>query len=245
MPYDERRRKGEQVEEMFDSIAPAYDLMNTAMTFGLHNYWRGRALRALERELESRGEARFQLLDVATGTGDVVFDLLRRFPSATITGVDLSGGMLEIARKKLQEQSLRDRGRVSFEQADCLSLPYGDESFDAITVAYGVRNFQQLTAGYREMWRVLKPGGVLCVIELSSPEHQPFKFGYNLYSRRLIPLVGRMVSGDSRAYSYLPESIAACPQRGSMTRKMEESGFRSASYRSLTFGVVTLYFARK
>lgn len=244
MPYDSRRDKGEQVEEMFDSIAPAYDFMNAAMTFGLHNYWRRRALRALER-LSGKTGGPLRLLDIATGTGDIVFDLARRFPSASITGADLSAGMLAIARKKLASLDTATQGRIRFEQADCLSLPYEDNSFDAVTVGYGVRNFQRLEEGYREMNRVLRPGGILCVIELSQPSRQPMRSLYGLYANHLIPTVGRLVSGDSRAYTYLPESIAAAPQRDSMTAVMTRAGFTDARWRSLTFGAVTIYLARK
>ncbi len=245
MPYDRERGKREQVEEMFDSIAPAYDFMNTAMTFGLHNIWRRRALDALGRGLGGRGGRGLRLLDIATGTGDVAFDLSRRFPEACVVGADLSAGMLDVARRKLAAMPEDVRRRMSFEQADCLSLPYADGSFDAITVAYGVRNFQQLESGYREMQRVLRPGGTLCVIELSVPDRRLTRFLYNLYSRHLIPALGRMVSGDSRAYSYLPESIAAAPQRSDMTAVMERAGFSRSSWRSLTFGVVTIYLSRK
>lgn len=245
MPYDGARGKGEQVEEMFDSIAPAYDFMNTAMTFGLHNVWRAKALSALGRMLARQGAESPEILDIATGTGDVAFDLARRFPKARITGIDLSAGMLAVAAKKLAAAPEWVRGRVAFRQADCLALPFGDGSFDAVTVAYGVRNFQELEKGYREMHRVLKPDGTLCVIELSRPQGVLTKAFYDLYSRRLIPAVGRMVSGDSRAYTYLPESIAAAPQRGAMTAVMARAGFRKAAWRSLTFGAVTVYLAIK
>lgn len=240
-PYDDSRHKTEQVEQMFDSIAPAYDFMNTAMTFGLHRYWRDRALAALRKAAPEASD----ILDVATGTGDVAFRLASLFPHARITGCDLSGGMLAIAQRKLERAEKSVKERISFGQADCLALPYADSSFDAVTVAYGVRNFERLAQGYAEMLRVLRPGGVLCVIELSCPEGKLTRPLYNLYSRQLIPTVGRLVSGDSRAYSYLPESIAAAPQRDAMTALMREAGFGRAAWRSLTFGAVTVYLARK
>lgn len=242
MPYDASRQKGEQVEQMFDSIAPAYDFMNTAMTFGLHNVWRRIAMQSLGKRLPE-GVASPRILDIATGTGDIVFDLLRRFPGSRITGADLSAGMLAVARRKLASAPPEWHSRVSFEQADCLHLPYPDSSFDAVTVGYGVRNFQRLEEGYREMARVLRPGGTVCVIELSCPVRQPMRSLYDIYATRLIPAIGRLVSGDSRAYSYLPESIAAAPQRDAMTELMLRAGFSDAEWRSLTFGVVTLYFA--
>lgn len=263
-PYEdaELTPKGEQVKEMFDSIAPAYDFMNTAMTFGLHRRWRDKALKAAVTALASSPEPEKNtdnitpegpvplcadgdaVLDVATGTGDVAFRLHRILPTARITGIDLSPGMLDMARKKLESMPESDRKLMAFGKADCLRLPFHDGDFNLITVAYGVRNFENLLAGLREMRRVLRPGGVLCVIELSVPQGKLTSFGYRLYSRHLIPAVGKLVSGDSRAYSYLPESIAAAPQRGDMAAMMREAGFNHVEWRSLTFGAVTYYIAR-
>ena len=236
-PYDPQRPKSEQVEEMFNSIAPAYDFMNRAMTMGIDKIWRADAV----REICRRNPA--DILDIATGTGDLAILLARRLPQARVSGADLSEGMIGIGRRKVARSGLS--GRVSLDVADCLALPYGDGSFDCVTVAYGVRNFQELESGYREMHRVLMPGGVLCVIELSSPRGGLSKALYDIYSRRLIPAVGKMVSGDGRAYSYLPESIAAAPQREAMADVMRRAGFADVSWRSLTFGAVTLYFAVK
>ncbi len=240
-PYDDRRDKGTQVEEMFDSIAPAYDFMNTAMTFGLHRRWRNIALHAALKALPASPG---KILDVATGTGDVAFKLHKLCPRAMITGIDLSAGMLEVARQKLGSLPASERPLIAFGKADCLDLPYHDGDFDLITVAYGVRNFENLLQGLREMRRVLKQGGVLCIIELSCPEGRLTGLGYRIYSRRLIPAVGRLVSGDSRAYTYLPESIAAAPQREAMAAVLREAGFTAVTYRSLTFGAVTYYLAK-
>lgn len=238
-PYNEKESKTEQVEEMFDSIAPAYDFMNTAMTFGLHRYWRNCAIKMLK---SLPHEA---ILDVATGTGDVAFCLYDKFRSKSIVGIDLSNGMLNIARKKLASMSHEAQKAICFKQENCLDLSFSDKQFDLITVAYGVRNFERLAQGYAEMFRVLKPGGTLCVIELSVPKNPIIKWAYNIYSRHLIPTIGRMVSGDSRAYSYLPESIAACPQREDMTTLMSQAGFTDCRYRSLTFGTLTIYLATR
>lgn len=242
MPYGRGHAKEGEVEEMFDSIAPAYDLMNTAMTFGLHRLWRDKALKAL---LAACGAGRrdLRVLDVATGTGDVAFRIAELFPSPHVTAVDLSEGMLSVARRRLGK--MQSRPDILFEKADCLALPFADDSFDAVTVAYGVRNFSHLLEGYREMLRVLRPGGKLCVIELSEPVDVALRMLYRLYSRHIIPAVGKMVSGDSRAYAYLPESIAAAPQRENMTKVMRQAGFREAVFRPLTFGAVTVYMAEK
>ena len=237
-PYDnDSRRKTEQVREMFDNIAPAYDFMNRAMTFGIDRLWRRKAV-----GMVASGNPD-SVLDIATGTGDLAIELAGKMPYASITGIDLSEGMIEVGRKKIAALGLENR--IALMQADSLSMPFEDNSFRAITVAYGVRNFENLLAGYREMYRVLAPGGTLTVVELSKPVSWWAKPLYRFYTRAIIPLVGRLVSRDTRAYSYLPESIAAVPQRGDMTALMSEAGFEDASFRSLTFGVCTIYSARK
>ena len=239
-PYSSAGNKGEQVEKMFDSIAPAYDFMNTAMTFGLHKWWRNRALKAVSKDRDFNSGA---LLDVATGTGDVAFRLHHNSPEAQITGIDLSEGMLEIAREKLKKNLPSKVKQITFIKGDSMDLPFDDNSFDLITVAYGVRNFENLRKGYSEIYRVLRPGGRLCVIELSCPRHPVTRALYNLYSRHIIPTIGKMISGDSRAYTYLPESIAAAPQRSEMTAVMNETGFKDSKWKSLTMGAVTYYIA--
>lgn len=244
-PYREGVEKGKQVERMFDSIAPAYDFMNTAMTLGLHRRWRDTALDAAAEALAENRITPERILDVATGTGDVAFELHRRWPKASITGADLSEGMLDVARRKADALPLHDKAMLTFETGDCLALRFKDDTFDLITVAYGVRNFEHLLQGYREMERVLRPGGILCVIELSEPENKLTHAAYRFYSRTLIPLAGRMVSRDPRAYTYLPESIAAAPQRRDMALLMQQAGLRRCRWRSLTFGAVTFYLAQK
>ena len=227
---------------MFDSIAPAYDFMNTAMTFGLHRHWRDKALKAAIAALPSKSGVK--ALDVATGTGDVAFRLHGLLPDAQVTGIDLSAGMLDIARKKLESMPDDAKRHLAFGKADCLALPFHDGEFNLITVAYGVRNFEHLLQGLKEMRRVLAPGGVLCVIELSCPRGKLTGLGYKIYTRLIIPNIGKLVSGDSRAYTYLPESIAAAPQREAMAEIMKQAGFTSVIWKSLTFGAVTFYLAR-
>lgn len=237
-PYQgDKREKSQQVRAMFDNIAPAYDFMNRAMTFGIDKLWRRKAVRLIENYRPAR------ILDVASGTGDLAIMLARRIPSVSVLGVDLSEGMLDIGRKKVAEAGLEQR--VSFEAADCLSLPFRDDSFDCVSVAYGVRNFQNLLAGYREMYRVLRPGGMLCVIELSTPDSPFVRPFYHFYTKCIIPSVGRLVSKDVRAYSYLPESIAAVPKGDNMLEIISDAGFREARFRPLTFGVCTIYTAFK
>lgn len=237
-PYaDDEADKATQVSRMFDSIAPSYDFMNSAMTMGIHRLWRRKALSMLSRV------AHDDILDVATGTGDLAIAMARKLDPLAVTGVDLSAGMVEIGRRKVQELSLADT--VSLGIGDCLMLPFTDGSFDVVTCAYGVRNFADLLGGYREMYRVLRPGGMALIIELSTPRGVLTGPLYRLYSRHIIPAMGRVFTGDSRAYRYLPESIAAVPQGEQMTALMREAGFAEAHFEPLTFGACTIYTAVK
>lgn len=237
MPYSKGESKTGEVEQMFDSIAPAYDFMNRAMTLGIDRQWRARAVKQLARRTP------VSILDIATGTGDLAIALARRISGATVTGVDLSAGMVNIGRAKIAKAGLADR--VKLEVADCLALPYPDDTFDCVTAAYGVRNFADIEAGYREMHRVMKHGATLCVIELSTPVNRAVKPLYRFYTRGIIPTIGRLISKDSRAYTYLPESIAAVPQRDDMCHLMRKAGFTDCRWQSLTFGVCCIYTALK
>ena len=235
-PYgDGSGDKTRQVREMFDSIAPAYDFMNRAMTMGIDRLWRHKAVRLL------RDCQHDDILDIATGTGDLAIKLARELDPIAVTGVDLSEGMIEIGRAKVAKEGLQEV--VTLGIGDCLLLPFTDASFDAVTCAYGVRNFADLQAGYREMHRVLRPGGRAVILELSTPTSPMVRPLYNFYTRHVIPTVGRLVSKDVRAYSYLPESIAAVPQGDAMTAIMLEAGFSQARAIPLTMGVCTIYEA--
>lgn len=237
-PYSgDSRHKSEQVRDMFDNIAPAYDFMNRAMTLGIDRSWRAKAI-AMVKARNPR-----EILDVATGTADLAIEMWRKMPRVKITGVDLSEGMIERGRAKVESLGASDH--ITLLSADCLSLPFADGSFDAVTVAFGVRNFENLAAGYREMARVLRSGGMLTVVELSRPVNPIIKPFYNLYTRGVIPMLGRIISSDSSAYRYLGESIAAVPQGEAMTRLMKESGFGETRFRPLTFGVCSIYTALK
>ncbi len=235
-PYGNDRAKAEQIRDMFDSIAPAYDFMNRAMTFGLDKSWRRKAVRIV------RGENPRRILDLATGTGDFAISLARKNPGAKVTGVDLSERMLDIGRKKVESAGMADS--VDLVAGDCMALPFEDGRFDCVTVAFGVRNFENLLEGYRQMFRMLRPGGLLCVLELATPASPVILPFYKFYACRVIPAIGRVVSKDRRAYEYLPESIAAVPQGGEMLSLISQAGFSECRHRALTLGVCSIYTAR-
>ena len=232
-PYNSEGEKAKQVEQMFDSIAPAYDFMNRAMTMGIDRWWRRVAVRMVRKTQPQL------ILDVATGTGDFAIDLYRKIKPEQVVGIDLSQGMLDVARKKIEKHNLNDA--ITVQQGDCLALPFDDGSFNAVTVAFGVRNFEHLLQGYQQMYRVLKPGGMLCVIELSTPRNRVIKWFYDLYTLHIIPWMGSLKSGDRSAYRYLPQSIAAVPQGEDMLAIMREAGFVDCKVKRMTFGTCSIY----
>ena len=233
-PYaDNTSAKTEQVRQMFDSIAPAYDFMNRAMTLGIDRWWRRVAVRMVGKTHPQH------ILDVATGTGDFAIDLYRKLQPQQVVGIDLSQGMLDVAREKIAKRGLD--GSIAVQQGDCLALPFEDGGFDAVTVAFGVRNFEHLLQGYQQMHRVLKSGGVLCVVELSTPRNRFVRWFYDLYTLHIIPWMGSLKSGDRSAYRYLPQSIAAVPQGDDMLAIMREAGFTDCKVKRLTFGTCSIY----
>ena len=235
-PYDNHGDKTEQVRQMFNNIAPAYDRLNRAMSFGLDRSWRRRAVAMVA----ATGPA--HIIDIATGTGDFALQLAQAMPQASITGLDLSQGMIEVGRAKVEAAGLSHR--ITLQVGDCLAPPAElTGAADAVTVAFGVRNFANLAAGYRAMHDMLRPGGMLCVIELSTPTSPVVKPFYKLYTSTVIPLMGRAVSHDNRAYSYLPESIAAVAQGEQMLALMRGAGLVDARFIPLTMGVCTIYTA--
>ncbi|MCM1337557.1 MAG: bifunctional demethylmenaquinone methyltransferase/2-methoxy-6-polyprenyl-1,4-benzoquinol methylase UbiE [Candidatus Amulumruptor caecigallinarius] len=231
------RRKREQVRDMFDHIAPSYDTMNRLMSFGIDRLWRRELVSVLAKARPRT------ILDIATGTGDLAILLAEKLHPESVTGLDLSEEMVEVGRRKVLAAELSDV--ITLETGDSLNLPYADESFDAVTVAYGVRNFEDLLRGYREMHRVLRPGGILCVLELSTPTNPLALPLYRVYTGHVIPLMGKLIAHDRGAYDYLPRSIAAVPQGKQMLAIIDAAGFRSSACHPMTMGACTLYVARK
>ena len=235
-PYGEGE-KAKQVEEMFDNIAPSYDKLNHRLSWNIDKGWRRKAIRQL---------APFKpqtLLDIATGTGDFAILAAEMLRPQKLVGADISEGMMEIGRKKVRENGLQDI--ISFDKEDCLHLSYQDETFDAVTAAFGIRNFADLDSGLQEMQRVLRKGGHLSIVELTSPVSFPMKQLFHVYSHTVLPVYGRLISKDTSAYSYLTKTIEAFPQGEQMVEILHKAGFSEASFKRLTFGICTMYFARK
>lgn len=236
-PYGKDGKKSEQVEQMFDNIAPAYDQLNHTLSLGIDKSWRRKAIDWLKPYRPQR------ILDVATGTGDFAILACRELQPEHLVGTDISEGMMNVGREKVKKAGLS--GKISFAREDCTSLSFADHSFDAITVAFGIRNFDDLDKGLSEMCRVLKPGGHLVILELTTPERFPMKQLFAVYSRLVIPTLGKLFSKDNSAYKYLPQTIKAFPQGEVMRGVISRAGFGEVRFRRLTFGICTLYTATK
>ena len=236
-PYNEEEKKSVQVERMFDNIAPAYDQLNHTLSWGIDKSWRKKAINWLKPFQPQR------MMDVATGTGDFAIQACRVLNPKELIGTDISEGMMNVGRQKVKDVGLE--GRISFAKEDCTALTFPNKRFDAITVAFGVRNFEDLDKGLREMHRVLDDNGKLVILELSEPEWFPMKQLYALYSKVVIPTLGKLLSKDRSAYTYLPQSIKAFPQGKVMQRIIQKAGFSEVQFKRLTLGICTLYTATK
>jgi len=232
-------QKSRRIRDMFSAIAPRYDLLNRFLSFGIDQFWRRRMVNRFKLAPNQR------ILDVATGTADVALEFLHRHPTKNlkISGIDFSWEMLKRARIKNQNQ--KDTSRLSLAGGLAEALPYRDDCFDGITVAFGVRNFADVEQGIREMFRVLKPGAKLVVLEFSLPEMPVMRSLYGFYFNRLLPWIGQAVSGHSIAYRYLPDSVGHFPVRGDFVKLLEQAKFMDISFRDMTLGIVTLYEAVK
>ncbi len=236
-PYGgEQNEKKKEVASMFNNIAGNYDFLNHFLSMGIDKLWRKKVVKII-REFRPK-----QILDVATGTGDLAIALLGAKPEK-ITGIDISEGMLEKGREKIQALNVQDR--IQLEYGDSENIHFSEATFDAITVAFGVRNYQNLDKGLSEMYRVLKPGSPLVVLEFSKPTNWFFKQVYFFYFCNVLPSIGKLVSKDSRAYTYLPESVRAFPDGSVFENKLKEAGFKTVKCTSLTFGISTIYEAVK
>jgi len=236
-PYEQTAEKASQVEQMFDNIAPTYDKLNHRLSWDIDRGWRRKAISQLAPHNPKT------MLDIATGTGDFAILAAQQLCPTRLIGADISEGMMEIGRQKVRQAGLSDI--ISFAKEDCLNLSYQDGTFDAVTAAFGIRNFADLDRGLSEMCRVLKKGGHLSIVELTTPVKFPMKQLFKVYSHTVLPLYGRIISKDSSAYSYLTRTIEAFPQGELMVEILKKAGFSDASFKRLTFGICTMYFATK
>ena len=234
-PYNSTEGKKKQVTKMFDNIAGSYDLLNHTLSLGMDNIWRKIAIKKLNNNPAT-------ILDIATGTGDFAISA-SKYTNATITGIDISQGMLDVGVDKIAKKGLTNR--IQLQLADSENLPFQDNSYDAITAGFGVRNFENLSKGLLEMYRTLKPGGIVAILEPSEPTHFPLKQFYKLYFHHILPFIGGLISKDKNAYNYLPDSVSAFPSGNNFLNELVKVGFKESKYIPLSFGIVSLYVAIK
>ncbi|MCR9254358.1 MAG: bifunctional demethylmenaquinone methyltransferase/2-methoxy-6-polyprenyl-1,4-benzoquinol methylase UbiE [bacterium] len=233
VPYKEKSSgKKQQVAEMFDNISPKYDFLNHFLSLGIDIVWRKKAIKKL-KELQPK-----KILDIATGTGDFAIQALDLNPDKVI-GVDISEGMLSVGRKKLKKMKLDDR--IELFSGDSEKLNFEDNSFDAVIVAFGVRNFENLEKGLADMLRVVRPGGKIVVLEFSRPGWTPFKQLYNFYFSSILPKLGRLISKDRAAYTYLPDSVRKFPDGDQFLAILEKLGYKDTECKTLSLGISSIY----
>lgn len=235
-PYTSERGKKEQVAQMFDSIAKRYDFLNHFLSLGIDKGWRKKAIKEL------KGQNIKKLLDIATGTGDLAIEA-SKIKGIDIIGIDISEQMLAIGRKKIKQAGLAQR--IELLKGDSEQLQFNNNSFDAITAAFGVRNFENLNKGLTEMYRVLAPGGKVIILEFSKPTTFPFKHLYQFYFKYILPGIGRLVSKDHAAYTYLPQSVQAFPDGELFIKELQKASFTNCRFTKLTFGVASIYIGEK
>jgi demethylmenaquinone methyltransferase / 2-methoxy-6-polyprenyl-1,4-benzoquinol methylase len=236
-PYNVAESKRAQVERMFDKIAPKYDLLNRILSLGIDLSWRKRAISKLA-SLQPK-----QILDVATGTADVALLTAKMLKPEKIIGIDIAVQMLEIGREKIAQRGLSDI--ISLQTGDSEQLPFEDNCFDAVTVAFGVRNFEHLEQGLAEMYRVLRPGGRVVILEFSRPNYFPFKQIYRIYFKFVLPFIGRLTSRDTSAYDYLYKSAMAFPEGETFMNILTKTGFQDPVSERLSLGICSIYTAAK
>ena len=236
-PYDGEGEKGKLIEEMFDNIAPTYDTLNHRLSGNIDKGWRKKAIRQLQPFRPK------QMLDIATGTGDFAILAAKELKPQHLIGADISEGMMAIGREKVKAAGLSDV--ISFQKEDCLNLSFPDNTFDAVTAAFGIRNFQNLDKGLAEICRVLKKAGHLSIVELTTPVKFPMKQLFRIYSNTFLLNYAKFISKDKSAYEYLNKTVEAFPQGEKMMEIFQKAGFAKSSFRRLTFGICTMYFAEK
>ncbi|MDR0418866.1 MAG: bifunctional demethylmenaquinone methyltransferase/2-methoxy-6-polyprenyl-1,4-benzoquinol methylase UbiE [Prevotellaceae bacterium] len=227
--------KKEQIAKMFDDISDKYDLLNGVLSFGIHKYWRRRLVKDIKKLQPDN------ILDVATGTGDLALALTKT-KATNIIGVDISEKMLEIGKQKIAGVQ---NSNVQMMKGDGEDIPFEDNLFDVVTVAFGIRNFENRVQGLKEMYRVLKTNGTLVILEFSMPKNPTISFFYRLYTFRLLPLVGKFISGNNYAYTYLPQSVDEFPSSMEFRQELRTVGFQNVNVSTLTFGVANIYKAQK
>ena len=225
------------IAAMFDRISPKYDALNHLLSLNIDKVWRKKTAKTVSSFFPKT------ILDLATGTADLAIELAKRNPQAHIIGVDFSEKMLEIGKAKIAKQGLDSQ--IELQWGNATSLPFEDNSFDTVTVAFGVRNFEDLSKGLSEIRRVLKPGGLAFILEFSMPENFPIKQAYRLYFKHILPKIGKWISKDAHAYSYLPESVERFPKPSDFLRTLSDNGLIESSARHLGWGIATLYWATK
>jgi demethylmenaquinone methyltransferase / 2-methoxy-6-polyprenyl-1,4-benzoquinol methylase len=237
VPYkDKQEGKKEQVAEMFNNISKKYDFLNHLLSLGIDIIWRKKAVKMLQADQPKL------ILDIATGTGDFAIEALALNPDQII-GVDISEGMLAVGREKMTRKKLDHI--IQLQVGDSEKLLFEDNKFDAVIVSFGVRNFENLEKGLSDMYRVLKPGGKTVIVEFSKPRRFPMKQGYNFYFKYILPQIGKLVSKDNSAYTYLPESVQAFPDGERFLSVLEKVGFKNTKCRPLTFGISSIYIGEK
>ncbi len=236
-PYNSERSKKEQVTQMFDGIAPNYDLLNRVLTLGIDTIWRKNAIKKL------RDSAPSTLLDIATGTADVAIEACKQIDGLQVTGLDISSEMIAFGNKKVKKRGLEDQ--IKLVVGDSEALPFEDNSFDALTVSFGIRNFENLKKGLTEMRRVLAKDGQLVILEFSKPTLFPFKQLFHAYFKYVLPVIGRIKSKDPKAYTYLYESVQAFPDYDKLDTILKEVGFKNTEWKSQTLGICTIYTGSK
>lgn len=234
-PYNNSQNKKNQVKQMFNKIAGQYDFLNRFLTFGIDNIWRTIAVKKIKNNPKN-------VLDIATGTADLAI-ITAKYTNAKIIGLDISDQMLKVGKEKIINNKLESR--IKLINGDAENLSFNNETFDAITVGFGVRNFENLEKGLNEIYRVIKEGGYVAILEPSYPEKFPLKQLFNFYFETLTPIIGNLISKDYKAYSYLSKSVKNFPSSNNFTDQLKQIGFSKCNHYSLTFGVVSLYIAIK